>query len=143
MRNYSQSFFNGGGAVIDQLDPTRQYVVMAPIDNTALTFYIQCTSADQAAFPSQCPVAGQAFTGFTSLGVPTTTSVFLLLLHAQYDNGYTYNPDYISYVMEALGALNVAGYNMSAALAQGLTRFGVVTDPGNPVHQMDGTVVVP
>ena len=127
VKNYNQSFYAGGGVTVDQLDPTRQYVVMAPIDN----------------YPSQCPVAGQAFTGFTSGGTPLSTSVFALLLHSQYDNGWTYNGTYVSFVMEAIGELNVAGYNMGAALAQGLTRFGVLTDSSNPVHQMDGTVVVP
>jgi hypothetical protein len=55
VKNYNQSFYAGGGVTVDQLDPTRQYVVMAPIDN----------------YPSQCPVAGQAFTGFTSGGTPS------------------------------------------------------------------------
>jgi len=45
--------------------------------------------------------------------------------------------------MEAIEALQVAGYNMSAALGEGNTRFGVIQDPQWPSHQLDVTVVVP
>jgi hypothetical protein len=143
VRDYNISYFGAGAIKVDQLDPTRQYVVMAPIDNSAYTFYIQCTSADHTAYPTQCPTAGQAFTSFTIGGAPANTSAYSLLLHSQYDNGYTYNGDYIGWVEEAIGYLAVGGYNMSASIAQALTRFGVVNDTSRPTRQMDPTVVVP
>jgi hypothetical protein len=144
LKDYTISYYGGGGALkIDQFDPTRQYVVMGPVNTTALTFYIQCTAADHAAYPTQCPVAGQAFTGFTSGGTPITTSIYALILHSQYDNGWTYNGDYIGFVMEAIGELSAAGSNMSAAVAQGLARFGIVNNGSSPTRQMDPAVVVP
>jgi hypothetical protein len=144
VKDYTTSFYDGATEThIDQFDPTRQYVVMAPIDNSALTFFIQCTTADHTAFPTQCPVAGQAFTGFTSGGTPVTVSGYALILHSQYDNGFTYNGTYIGWVLEAIDMLNVAGSNMSASIAQGLARFGVPVNTTTPTRQMDPTVVVP
>jgi hypothetical protein len=145
VRNYNPGFYGGTGPSVDQLDPTRQFTIIGPIDNVAHTFYIQCTSADHIAFPSQCPTAGAAFTGFTRGGVPLTdlNSGYGLVVHSQYDDGHTYDSTYINYVGQAIAELNVVGYDMSAALAQEATRFGVLNDSGHPSRILDATVVVP
>jgi hypothetical protein len=126
---------------VDQLDPAVQYKVIGPIDNTAHTFFIQCPSTHVV--DATCPKPGAAFTGFTMAGTPLSTSGYSLKIHAQFDDGTTNNPTYPSYVMQAIEALQVAGYNMSAALGQGNTRFGVIQDTQWPSHQLDPTVVVP
>jgi len=126
---------------VDQLDPTVQYKVIGPTDNTAHTFYIQCPSTHVV--DATCPTPGAAFTGFTMAGTPLSTSGYSLKIHAQFDDGTTNDPTYPGYVMQAIEALQVAGYNMSAALGQGNTRFGVIQDPQWPSHQLDATVVVP
>jgi hypothetical protein len=143
IRNYAAGYSGNPADNIDQLDPTRQYTVIPPIDNNALTFHIRCEAADHVAFPAQCPVAGQAFTGFTVGGTPLTGTNYWMLLHSQYDNGYTYNGTYISMVASAIEALQAAGYDMSAALGQLSARFGIIKNASAPSNQFDPTVSVP
>jgi hypothetical protein len=115
--------------------------VIGPIDNTAGTFYIRCPLGH--AVDSTCPTPGAAFTGCSRNGVPLTDANFGLLLHAQFDNGGSFDGNYAGWVMQAIKALAVAGYNMSAAISQQTTRFGVIVDANHPGRQLDETLVVP
>jgi hypothetical protein len=146
-----------GGAIdpytpIDQLPGTRRAVIMGPIDNTAKTFYIQCNSADHATWPTQCPVAGQAFTGFTRGGVAITTpeTNHIPSYRLQYDPGggvgYV-NLDYDSYTGLVVNGLAVLGFNVSHALTNFAFRCGLpyssCFNPKEPSFFWDSTVVVP
>src|SRR6266576_2360955 len=111
---------------IDQLAGNRYYSIIGPVTNVSgqnHTFYIQCTSADHTAFPSQCPVAGQAFTGFTSGGAPiSNTNAYTLKLRLTYDNtantgvGYS-SINYMEYGGQRIMGLKIAGYNVTNSLA--------------------------
>jgi hypothetical protein len=138
---------------IDQLPGTRRAVIMGPIDNVAKTFYIQCTSADHATWPAQCPTAGQAFTGFTRGGIPITTpeNKHVPSYRLQYDPGagagYA-NTGYAQYTGQMINGLAALGFDLSHALANYAYRCGPPIGAGCfntslPSNFWDATVVVP
>jgi hypothetical protein len=138
------------GITIDQLGPG-WYTVIGPTDNTQAfhTFYIQCSSADHAAFPTQCPVAGQAFTGFTSGGTPITGQFGSLVMSArpQYDPGANAgyeDVNYDEYAGQMNNGLQIAGFNVTHAQADFAFRDGGGGyNPASPSFNWDPTVVVP
>ena len=138
---------------IDQLPGTRWFPIIGPIDNTAGTFYLQCNSADHIAYPAQCPVAGQQFTGFTRSGVPIVNE---FNDQAKYRPAYDPGPNngyvdwnYVSYGAADEYAGTILGYDMSAAINDWNTRVGnaqlagFVYGNGYPSKWWDPTVVVP
>jgi hypothetical protein len=135
---------------IDQLAGNRYYSIMTTNNSTdPRTFYIQCTSADHTAFPSQCPVAGQAFTGYTSGGTPISNSnSYTLKLRLTYDNtantgvGYS-SINYMDYGGQKIIGLKIAGYNVANSLAAwDGPRLGGYND-SRPINNWDRTVVIP
>jgi hypothetical protein len=137
---------------IDQLAGNRYYSIIGPVTNVNgqnHTFYIQCTSADHTAFPSQCPVAGQAFTGYTSNGVAiANTNAYTLKLRLTYDNtantgvGYS-SINYMEYGGQRIIGLKIAGYNVANSLAAwDGPRLGGYNSQ-RPINNWDRTVVIP
>jgi hypothetical protein len=138
-------------APIDQLSGLRFYTVTGPIDNNAGTFYLQCNAADHIAFPSQCPTAGAAFTGFTRGGAPVVNEIGTALENPlwrlQFDpgpcQGYA-NPNYVKYGGNAINALNILGYNVTHALADFNARCGSqYYNNALASFNWDPTVVIP
>jgi hypothetical protein len=137
-----------GPAPLDQLPGDRWFTIMGPINNTNFTFYLQCNSADHTAFPAQCPVAGQAFTGFTRGGAPVTNEFgenpkYRFSYDPGPGQGYV-NNDYAAYAGQTINGLKILGYNVAHATADFNTRTG-----GPPYHSdapsfwWDPTIVVP
>jgi hypothetical protein len=155
--------YNGwdGGAIdpytpIDQLPGTRRAVIMGPIDNTPAyrTYYIQCNAADHASWPTQCPVAGQAFTGFTRGGVPITTpeNNHDPSYRLQYDPGGNVghrNVNYSQYTGQMINSLMALGFSVGHAMTNYVFRCGPQAlgagcySSSLPSNWWDGTVVVP
>jgi hypothetical protein len=140
------------GVQIDQLGAGWYNVIGPTTYNTpssSATFYIQCSSADHVAFPTQCPVAGQAFTGFTSNGVPLTGNPGLsMAARPTVDpgplQGYQ-NQGYVMYANQMGNGLNIAGFDVSHEQADMLSREGTSTFnlPTGPSWAWDPTVVIP
>jgi hypothetical protein len=131
------------------LPGNRYFSIIGPVNNTPginHTFYIQCTAADHAAFPTQCPVAGQAFNGFTRSGVPIQNeSLNTLKLRLSYDPGAggEYSaPNYMQYGGQKINALHIAGYDVTNAMTAFDTRGGGYND-GQPINNWDRSVVIP
>jgi len=109
---------------IDQLDPTRWYNVVGPIDNNAGTFYIENPATPGVAFP-----------GFTRNGVPIDDNTIALAVRPQYappTDYFSYN--YKGYGGEIINALKVLGYNVNSAydisIARGLnSSYNSATAP--------------
>jgi hypothetical protein len=155
IKNIWNWFDEGGtrtGVQIDQLG-AGWYPVIGPTTwdgaNFIATFYIQCSSADHVAFPAQCPVAGQAFTGFTSGGVPVSGNLGLTInSRPTFDpgplQGYR-NDTYFMYASQMANGLQVAGFNVSHAQADILSREGsnTINLPTGPGWGWDPTVVIP
>jgi hypothetical protein len=148
-------FDEGGTRAGRQIDQLGQgwYSVIGPTTfdaaNFIATFYIQCSSADHVAFPAQCPVAGQAFTGFTSGGVPLTGNPGLTVnTRPTFDPGpgmgYQ-NNTYAMYASQMSNGLQVAGFNVTHAQADLLSRLGsnLINVPTGPSWGWDPTVVIP
>jgi hypothetical protein len=142
--------FISGNGPIDQFDPKRWYSVIGPVDNSALpfTFHVQCNAADHIAFPSQCPVADGAFTGFTRGGVPIVSeSGDNPKYRFQYDPGHLagyISPNYEQYGGQCINALHILGYNVTHALADFAFRDGnLYYNPNLPSNWWDPSVVVP
>ncbi len=141
------------GLLIDQLPGNTSHSIMGPIDNNAHTYYVQCTSADHIAFPTQCPVAGQAFTGFTRNGVPVVENADGIAYRPQYDpgpGGGFADPNYAAYGKMILNGLQILGYDVSHAQPLTDARQGATpTGPGSAVWNYeqyqwwDPTIVVP
>jgi len=139
----------GSPGPIDQLVGNRYYSIIGPVDNTPginHTFYIQCTAADHTAFPSQCPTAGAAFTGFTRGGVPISNeNSDTLKLRLSYDpgagGGYS-SPNYMQYGGQKINGLHIAGYDVTHAMNAWDTRGGGYNDQ-LPINNWDRTVVIP
>jgi hypothetical protein len=141
-----------GFANIDQLQGgNRWYEIMGPIVNQfSPTFYVKCNSADHIAFPAQCPVAGQAFTGFTRGGV-LQENVFeseFPKFRFQFDPGPGHGYEdfgYGKYIGNVINALHILGYNVSHATADYASRCP--TDScyvyAEPSFWWDPTIVVP
>src|SRR6266576_1150713 len=135
---------------IDQLAGNRYYSIAGPVTNVAgqnHTFYIQCTAADHVAFPSQCPMAGQAFTGYTSNGAPiSNTSAFTLKFRLSYDNiantgvGFS-SINYMQYGGQKINGLHIAGYNVTNAMSAFDARLGGYNDK-LPINNWDRSVVI-
>jgi hypothetical protein len=139
---------------LDQLPGNRWFTIIGPIDNGAHTFYIQCTSADHAAFPTQCPTAGGPFTSFTRGGAPITLpeNGHGPKFRLQYDPGGNQahvDPNYSEYGGQSINGLAVLGYNVSHATANFNFRCGPLPNGGNcynpvtPSFWWDPTIVVP
>jgi hypothetical protein len=139
---------------VDQLPGNRWFTIMAPVDNSAHTFYIQCTSADHAAYPTQCPTAGGPFTSFTrggtSISIPENGHWPKFRL--QFDPGTNSNyidPNYSQYGGQTINGLAILGYNVSHATSDFNTRCGPLpngADCYNPAllsNWWDPTIVVP
>jgi hypothetical protein len=142
--------FISGNGPIDQFDPKRWYSVIGPVDNSALpfTFHVQCNAADHIAFPSQCPVADGAFTGFTRGGVPIVSeSGDNPKYRFQYDPGHLggyISPNYEQYGGQCINALHILGYNVTHALADFAFRDGNMGYNSTlPSNWWDPTVVIP
>jgi hypothetical protein len=149
MWNYHIISSAGSPGPIDQLPGNRYFSIIGPVNNTPginHTFYIQCTAADHAAFPTQCPVAGQAFNGFTRSGVPIQNeSLNTLKLRLSYDPGAggEYSaPNYMQYGGQKINALHIAGYDVTNAMTAFDTRGGGYND-GQPINNWDRSVVIP
>jgi hypothetical protein len=146
LKNFTTWF---GSAPIDQLLGTRWYTIIGPIDNSAGTFYLQCNAADHIAFPSQCPVAGAAFTGFTKGGVPVVNEFGVEgpKWRPQFDPGACSGypaVNYVQYAGNAINALNILGYKVSHAMADFNFRCGPqYYKLMLPSFNWDPTVVVP
>jgi hypothetical protein len=139
------------GIQIDQLGPG-WYTVIGPIDNTQQyhTFHIQCSSADHTAFPAQCPVAGQGFTGFTSGGAPLTGffgTNLAMSARPQFDPGANAGYEdtlYDQYAGQMGNGLQIAGFDVTHAQADFAFRDGGGGyNPASPSFNWDPTVVVP
>lgn len=143
----------GPAPPIDQLPGNRYFSVINPAvgsdaNGQFTTFYLQCTSGDHTAFPTQCPTAGQAFTGYTSSGSTTTnTNAYTLKLRLAYDNpantgvGYS-SINYMDYGGQRINGLHIAGYNVANAMSDWVTRGGGY-NPSTPENNWDPSVVVP
>ena len=135
----------GSPGPIDQLVGNRYYSIIGPVTNvpgTNHTFYIQCNAADHAAFPSQCPTAGAAFTGFTRGGVSISNeNSDTLKLRLSYDpgagGGYS-SPNYAQYGGQKINGLHIAGYNVTHAMSAWDTRGGEYNDQ-LPINNWDRT----
>lgn len=140
----------GSPGPIDQLAGNRYYSIMTVNNSTdPRTFYIQCTAADHTAFPSQCPVADQAFTGYTSGGTAiSNTNAYTLKLRLTYDNtantGFGYSSTtYMQYGGQKINGLHIAGYNVTNSMAAwDGPRLGVYNSD-LPENNWDRTVVIP
>jgi hypothetical protein len=132
----------GSPGPIDQLAGNRYYAISGPVTNR--TFYIACTAADHVAFPAQCPVAGQAFTGFTRNGIPIQNeNTDTLKLRLSYDPGVGYSsPNYMQYGGQRINALHIAGFDVTGAIREWTTRGGSYNDQ-LPINNWDPTVVIP
>jgi hypothetical protein len=128
---------------------------MGPVVNSGgvFTWYIQCTSADHAAWPTQCPTAGGPFTSFTSGGTTIAAGTqHWPKFRFQYDpgsnQGYV-DPNYSQYGGQTINGLAVLGYNVSHATADFLARCGPGANGANcynqalPSNWWDPTIVVP
>ncbi len=145
------SGWNWGGLTVDQLPGTRWYS-MTNINNSDQTFYLKCTSADHAAFPTQCPVAGQTFTGFTSGGSPldNVNGLVSYKLRTAFDpgagQGYL-SQGYVPYMGQAASGLGVLGYDVAATWTDIHARRGNTADAAwngdTPQYNWDRNVVVP
>ncbi len=134
--------------LIDQL-PGNAWQTIMNVDNTNHTYYVQCTSADHAAFPTQCPVTGQAFTGFTRGGVPVSNEgqeniEYRLQFDPGPGGGFADNT-YAPYGKMIINGLQVLGYDMSHAQSVTDTRWGggPTTWGYLPYQFWDPTIFVP
>jgi len=139
---------------IDQFQGgNRWYDIMGPIQDNGgswPTFYVRCNAADHIKFPAQCPVAGQAFTGFTR-GGGLQENVRLSEVpkfRFQYDPGPGQGYDdfgYGQYIGNVINALHILGYNVSHATADYASRCpaDVCYDFEQPSFWWDPTIVVP
>jgi len=137
---------------VDQLPGNRWFTVMGPIDNSQYehTYYIQCTSADHAAYPTQCPTAGGPFTSFTRGNVPITLpeNGHWPKFRLAYDPGpgQSYiDPNYAQYGGQTIVGLSILGYNVSHATSDFATRCpgSSCYNPTMPSFWWDPTIVVP
>jgi hypothetical protein len=138
---------------IDQLQGgNRWYEIMGPIVSGTFnpTFYVKCNAADHIAFPAQCPVAGQAFTGFTRGGVLQENAYLgeYPKYRFRFDPGPGQGYDdfgYGKYIGNVINALHILGYNVSHATADYASRCP--TDScyvyAEPSFWWDPTIVVP
>jgi hypothetical protein len=151
---YSGWFGTSPYTPIDQLPGNRWFTIMGPIDNSAHTFYLQCNSADHAAFPTQCPTAGGPFTSFTRGGVTIATPETgeWPKFRLQYDPGPNdsyIDPTYAPNGSQTINGLSVLGYAVSNATASFNSRCGPLPNGGDcqnpslPSFNWDPTVVVP
>jgi hypothetical protein len=139
------------GVHIDQLG-SGWYNVIGPTTfdgaNFIATFFIQCSAADHVAFPTQCPVAGQAFTSFTSGGMPYTGSLTAVNSRPSFDpgpgQGY-HNQGYTMYANQMGNGLKIAGFDVHLEQADMLSRVGTNTFnlPTEPSWAWDPTMVIP
>ncbi len=140
---------------VDQLPGTRWFTIMGPVANSggSPTWYVQCNSADHAAYPTQCPTAGGPFVGFTHNGVAVPNlEQHWPKFRFQYDpgpnQGYV-DPNYSQYGGQTINGLAVLGYNVSHATADFLSRCGPGAHGANcynqalPSNWWDPTIVVP
>ena len=136
---------------LDQLDGSRWYEIMGPIDNSAQprTFYLKCTAADHVAFPAQCPVAGAAFIDFTRAGASITNETnfeqykYRLSFDPGPGQGYA-DPNYVQYVGQTINGLRILGYNVAHALSDFTTRGGPgYYNSAQPSNFWDSTITIP
>ncbi len=141
--------FSDGYTRIDQL-PGNRWFTFTNVDDTNKTFFLQCTAADHTAFPAQCPVAGQNFTGFTVGGVLQQNvggqdfnwyAKERFLFDPGPGGGYA-NNNYIPYAQQAIFGLNDLGYAVTNAIADIDSRAPGNTNPDTPQYNWDKTVVV-
>ncbi len=133
--------------VIDQL-PGNRWFTFTNANAANATFSLLCTSADHTAFPTQCPVAGQAFTGFTSGGVAISNAGNALYPKFRFafdpgpGQGYL-GSSYIPYMQQAIHGLHVLGYDTSHSQTDLTTRAGSGFNTNTPQFDWDPTVTVP
>ena len=149
MFGYGQS---GGATKIDQL-PGNRWFNMINTDNVNKTYYLQCTDADHAQFPAQCPVAGGPFTGYTQAGVAMAATDASYLPYPKMRFNWEppvaagsdyFSPHYTSYMGQGMAAEMIMGYDVSHALADldlraPVSQFNTTT----PQYNWDRNVVVP
>ncbi len=135
---------------VDQLPGNRWFTIIAPIDNNVGTFFIRCEAADHIAFPTQCPVAGESFTGFTTNGVATDPNYTYdaPLYRFSFDpgaNGGYLHGGYVPNMGVMINSLSILGFDVTHAKAD----FDFRTNVNNwyfesePSFFWDRTVVVP
>jgi hypothetical protein len=148
----------GASTPIDQLSGTRWYTVIGPVCNGSCsgyqhTFYVQCNSSDHTNFPTQCPTAGAAFTGFTQSTTPVTPPLQVYpVFRYQYDpgagQGYA-DPNYSDYMGALVNGLTIMGFDTSSVSSKFQSRCNLPSDSGGcynpslPSLWWDPTIVVP
>ena len=129
----------------DQLEDG-QLRPMMNVDRAAGSFYIQCSAADHAAFPTQCPAAGGPFTSFTRGGV---------LIQNEGNEAFAYRPqydpgpgggfadvNYAKYGKMIINGLQVLGYDVSHAQPITDTRMGATPGMGQSAYGYEVLAVV-
>jgi hypothetical protein len=140
---------------VDQLADGKLHTItnVTTIGNTNDGFDIVCTSADHATWPTQCPVAGQPFTGYTRNGIPIANEPgHAIAYRPQYDPGpgagYV-DPNYPKYGKMVINGLQILGYDVHSSQAETDIRQGATPGPGQGAYQYepyqwwDPTIVVP
>ncbi len=136
----------GGNSPLDQM-PYTEFLPIINVDNSNGTFYVQCSAQDHVNWPTQCPVAGGPFTGFTRYGVPVSPeNGDIIFYRLQYDpgpGGGFADPTYSGYGKMIINGLQILGYDVSHAQTITNTRQG--SNPWNyePYQWWDPTIIVP
>jgi hypothetical protein len=104
------------------------------------------------AWPTQCPTAGGAFTGFTRNGAAITNDTGIAVYRFQYDPGQGVgylNPNYAKYLGMVANSLTVLGHSTTHVMANFASRCNLPSDTGGcyntsyPSWWWDPTIVVP
>ena len=139
---------DGAPGPIDQLVGTNWYTMIGPYGPGGASFYVQCSSADHTNFPTQCPVAGQAFTDFTRSGVSIAGETgeqfkYRPLLDPGPGNGFA-DFNYEQNAGQNINGLHILGYDVTATTNNFNTRSGGAPyNPTLPSYWWDASVVVP
>jgi hypothetical protein len=116
-------------------------------------FYVNCTSADHARWPTQCPVVGQPFTGYTRNGTAIVNEPgHAIAYRPQYDpgpgGGFADN-NYAKYGKMIINGLKILGYDVHTSEQAMDLQAGGTPDAGQGVYGYeqwqwwDPTIVVP
>lgn len=159
LKEIYNGWYGATDAPIDQLPGNRWFTIIN-VDNSGTVIpgyqhvgYIQCTSADHVAWPTQCPAAGGPFTGFSQGGVAITSNLYPYFpkLRFFYDpgqnsGGVNNNEGYAW--GQIVNGLTILGYATSHATTNMLFYCGTPNGPicnntNLPSYWWDPTIVVP